>query len=299
MLRLKDGFKGSRMVVLPPPVTEALGRDPFTSRLYLTDIGHFPHARHHFRSRPEGTDAWILLYCTDGSGWVDYQGARYVLYPGQSFIIPAGAPHAYGADDAAPWTLYWVHFKGELAPYFAEGCDRVCVMADPDHDRITGRTTLFEELFLAVEAGFGDEQLRYACATLYHFLGTFRYLQAGYQTRQEESGLDIIARCRDFIREHIEQHISLDDLCRFTGFSPARCNAAFKRHTGMTPGAYVQEMRIQTAMQLFDITDLHVNQVCHKVGIEDPYYFSRLFRKRTGCSPSAWRRQGQKSIHQS
>ena len=299
MLQLKDGFKGSRMVVLPPPVTEALGRDPFTSRLYLTDIGHFPHARHHFRSRPEGADAWILLYCTDGSGWVDYQGARYVLGPGQSFIIPAGAPHAYGADDAAPWTLYWVHFKGDMAPYFAEGCDRVCAMADPDHDRITGRTTLFEELFLAVEAGFGDEQLRYACATLYHFLGTFRYLQAGYQTRREEDGLDIIARCRDFIREHIEQHISLEDLCRFTGFSPARCNAVFKRHTGMPPGAYVQEMRIQLAMQLVDLTDLHVNQVCHKVGIEDPYYFSRLFRKRTGSSPSAWRRQGQKSTNQS
>ncbi len=282
------------MVVLPPPVTEALGRDPFTSRLYLTDIGHFPHARHHFRSRLEGTDAWILLYCTDGSGWVDCQGARSVLGPGQSFIIPAGAPHAYGADDAAPWTLYWVHFKGELAPYFAEGCDRVCAMADPDHDRITGRTTLFEELFLAVEAGFGDEQLRYACATLYHFLGTFRYLQAGYRTRQDEDGLDIIARCRDFIREHIEQHISLEDLCRFTGYSPARCNAVFKRHTGMTPGAYIQEMRIQTAMQLFDATGLHVNQVCHKVGIEDPYYFSRLFRKRTGSSPSAWRRQARK-----
>ena len=299
MLQLKDGFKGSRMVVLPPPVTEALGRDPFTSRLYLTDIGHFPHARHHFRSRPDGADAWILLYCTDGAGWVDYRGTRHVLGPGQSFIIPAGAPHAYGADDAAPWTLYWVHFKGDMAPYFAEGCDRVCAMADPDHDRITGRTTLFEELFLAVEAGFGDEQLRYACATLYHFLGTFRYLQAGYQTRREEDGLDIIARCRDFIREHIEQHISLEDLCRFTGFSPARCNAVFKRHTGMTPGAYVQEMRIQLAMQLFDLTDLHVNQVCHKVGIEDPYYFSRLFRKRTGSSPSAWRRQGQKSTNQS
>ena len=287
MLKLKDGFRGSRMIVLPPPVVEALERDPFTSKLYLTDIGHFPHAAHHYRQRPEGTDAWILLYCTDGRGWVEYQGTRHELKAGQSFIIPAGAPHTYGADGDRPWSLYWVHFKGELAPYFAEGCDRVCSMADPDPDRNTGRTTLFE-------TGFGDAQLRYACATLYHFLGTFRYLQAGYAPRKDGSSLGIIERCRNYMQEHLEEHISLEDLCRFTGFSPARCNALFKEHTGMSPIAYLQELRIQTAMQLFDQTDMHINQVCHKVGIEDPYYFSRLFRKRTSLSPSAWRRQGRK-----
>ena len=282
------------MIILPPPVVEALERDPFTSKLYLTDIGHFPHAAHHYRQRPGGTDAWILLYCTNGRGWVEYQGTQHELKAGQSFIIPAGAPHTYGADGDRPWSLYWVHFKGELAPYFAEGCDRVCSMADPDHDRITGRTTLFEELFLAVETGFGDAQLRYACATLYHFLGTFRYLQAGYAPRKDGSSLGIIERCRNYMQEHLEEHISLEDLCRFTGFSPARCNALFKEHTGMSPIAYLQELRIQTAMQLFDQTDMHINQVCHKVGIEDPYYFSRLFRKCTGLSPSAWRQQGKK-----
>lgn len=296
MLRLKDGFTGSRMIVLPPPVTEALGSNPFTSRLYLTDIGHFPHARHHFRQRPEGCDAWILLYCTDGKGWVEYQGGTHVLGPGQSFIIPAGQPHAYGADERDPWTLYWVHFKGELAPYFADGLDRVFSMADPDHARVTGRTSLFEELYLAVETGFGDAQLRYACATLYHFLGTFRYLQAGFTPRQFGGGLGIIERCRDYMQERLEQHICLEDLCRFTGFSPARCNAVFKQHTGMTPIAYLQELRIQNAMQLFETTDLRVNQICQKVGIEDPYYFSRLFHKRTGLSPSEWRRQGKKQI---
>ena len=293
MLRLKDGFAGSRMIVLPKPVCDALARDPFTSRLYLTDIGYFPHARHHYRHRPEGTDGWILLYCTDGAGWIDYRDDRFTLASGQAFIIPAGAPHAYGADDDHPWTLYWVHFKGELAPFFAEGCDRVCAMADPDHDRITGRTTLFEELYMAVESGFGDAQLRFACATLYHFLGTFRYLQAGLALqRAAPGGLGILDRCRVFLEEHIEQHISLQDLCRFSGLSAARCAALFKQQTGMTPMAFLQELRVQAAMRYFELTDMHVNQVCQKVGIEDPYYFSRLFRKRTGLSPSAWRRQG-------
>lgn len=293
MLHLKDGFTGSRMIVLPRPVRDALAADPFTSKLYLTDIGHFPHARHHFRNRPEGADGWILLYCTDGSGWIEYNCSRFTLGQGQAFIIPTKAPHTYSADDSNPWTLYWVHFQGELAPYFADGCDRICAMADPDYDRITGRTSLFEELYMAVEAGFSDAQLRFACATLYHFLGTFRYLQDGLTLQKCAAGsLGIIDRCREYMEEHIEQRLTLDDLCRFAELSPARCTAVFKQQTGMTPMAYLQELRVQTAMKFFELTGLHVNQVCHKVGIEDPYYFSRLFRKRTGLSPSEWRQKG-------
>ena len=53
---------------------------------------------------------------------------------------------------------------------------------------------------------------------------------------------------------------------------------------------YANQLRINKACSLLDFTDLHINQICYRVGITDPYYFSRLFSRIMGMSPSAYRR---------
>ena len=49
--------------------------------------------------------------------------------------------------------------------------------------------------------------------------------------------------------------------------------------------SYFNQLRIQKACELLDFTDMKINQVCFKIGIDDPYYFSRLFKQVMGCSP--------------
>jgi YesN/AraC family two-component response regulator len=51
-------------------------------------------------------------------------------------------------------------------------------------------------------------------------------------------------------------------------------------------------MKIQEACKYLNFTDMRVNQLCHKIGVEDPFYFSRLFSKVMGCSPSEYRKKG-------
>ena len=63
----------------------------------------------------------------------------------------------------------------------------------------------------------------------------------------------------------------------------------FKKHTGMSPLAYFNRLKIERACQLLKDTDLKVNQICLKLGIDDQYYFSRLFSKTMGISPTAYR----------
>jgi YesN/AraC family two-component response regulator len=48
-------------------------------------------------------------------------------------------------------------------------------------------------------------------------------------------------------------------------------------------------MKIERACQLLTTTNMRINQICHKVGIDDSYYFSRLFKKETGLSPKQYR----------
>lgn len=63
----------------------------------------------------------------------------------------------------------------------------------------------------------------------------------------------------------------------------------FKASTGHSPLAYFNLLKIQEACRLLDHTSMKLNQVCYKLRIDDPYYFSRLFKKIMGMSPRAYR----------
>ena len=73
--------------------------DPATSILYITDIGYYPKAYNHFRERETPIDQYVFIYCTEGRGWFSLDGQKHPVVPNQYFILPAGLPHAYGADE--------------------------------------------------------------------------------------------------------------------------------------------------------------------------------------------------------
>ena len=77
--RLMDGFPGEIMYVVPRPVLEKARSHPLVSPLTPTDIGWFPSARFHHRERPAGAPEHILIYCADGKGWFEIDGARQSL----------------------------------------------------------------------------------------------------------------------------------------------------------------------------------------------------------------------------
>lgn len=67
----------------------------------------------------------------------------------------------------------------------------------------------------------------------------------------------------------------------------------FKQQTGHSPLGYFNLLKINLACRLLASTGMKVNQICHKVGIEDCYYFSRLFAKTMGMSPKQYRHERQ------
>lgn len=290
-VKLKDGFKGSRSIVLPAAVKEELRLGAYTSLLYVTDIGHYPKARYHYRRREGGAAEYILIYCTGGKGWIECGGARHKLQSGNFFIIPRCREHTYGADENDPWSIYWIHFTGTLADSFGGGFDHACEISSAEDSRISNRLELFEELYKSLESGYSEAQLNYSCSVLGHLLGSFKYIDAFRATgKMEEGSLDMIDRCRHYMLENIEKQISLADICAYIGRSQSYCSEMFRRFTGMSPVQYLQTLRIQTAAHLMDVTSMKINQVCLKVGISDPYYFSRLFSKTMGMSPKEYRR---------
>lgn len=287
----QDGYIGRRIHFFPKAIKDQLIEDQFTSQLHVVGIGHYPHSLYHYMDRPQGCDEYILIYCVDGKGFIKYNGIISELKAGTFFILPPQKAHTYWADEANPWSIYWVHFEGSNAPFFGTGCDHVCQINFSKSSRIAQRLELFEELFSLIESSYSLHNLRYATSLLSHFLGTFKYLNEyrSFSSTTDEGSLSIINRGRHYMIENMERYINMDNLCSYLGISQSYCTALFKSQTGMSPMRYLNNLRVQKAAQLLSGSNMKINQICQKVGISDPYYFSRFFSKAIGISPTQYR----------
>ena len=76
----RDGFKDEQYFIIPTESFKEYLKHPLVKAMYLTDIGFFPKAYHHYREREEGTEEYILLYCTEGEGYIHIGNKKYHLH---------------------------------------------------------------------------------------------------------------------------------------------------------------------------------------------------------------------------
>ena len=272
MVKLKDGFTGERALVLPRIIVDKMEEDPLTSMLHITDIGYYPKAKHHFRERKEPINQYVFIYCIDGAGSYRIGDQEYTVSANQYFILPAGVPHSYASNKSTPWTIYCIHFKGILAPFYAKDAYRPLDIQPEQHSRISTRINLFEEIFNTLKNGYSNENLRYAFSMFHFYLGTLRYVQqyrnAGTNEAEDEGIVNVAIH---YMKENMEKHLSLEEISTQIGYSPSHFSMLFKKQTGHSPLTYFNLLKMQQACLLLDTTDMKINQICYKIGIEDTY----------------------------
>lgn len=297
MLRLKDGFKGERALVLPPYIIDRMRADELLSALYITDIGYYPKAAHHYRKRTQAIQQYVLIYCIDGKGTyrIGSDGVHQTLETNQYVILPAGFEHEYGSAKDTPWTIYWLHFAGTLAPFYAQNADTPHSIQPGINSRISNRITIFEEIFKVLSEGLVDENLHYSASLLHHFLGTLRYIQPYRDAETEQKNTGFIEAVKHFMAENIERHITLQQLADYIGMSASHLSMRFRQQTGNSPIQYLNKLRVEKAAEMLRESDMQINQISYKVGFEDPLYFSRMFSKTMKLSPKEYRKNLQSS----
>ena len=85
--------------------------------------------------------------------------------------------------------------------------------------------------------------------------------------------------------------LSLGDLSAYFRLSRSQIIRQFRQHFGITPVQYILQKRLETARYLLDMTDMPVGEIAAKLYFTDGCYFSAVFRRHTGVSPTAWRKR--------
>lgn len=99
-----------------------------------------------------------------------------------------------------------------------------------------------------------------------------------------------IEQAIQYMGEHLDQNISLDELAENINLSKFYFNRYFKKQMGMTPHQYFVNMRLQRAKKLLVTTHSSIEEVAEVCGFDNASNFIRLFKKKTGMTPTAFRR---------
>ena len=288
-MKLKsEGFRGERSIVLPPAIQEFLSHDETTRSLYLTDIGYYPKASGHFRSRPNGAGENVLIYCIEGKGWFSVNNKRYKIEKNQFFILEKNVPHEYGADRQSPWSIYWLHFVGEKASIFSSIFNQVLDIMPGEGHRIQERISIFEEIYQNLELGCSQDNLEYVSMCLWHLLASFRFVQQ-FRVINNVKQMNTVQQTILFMKENLNKNLKLEELAAHVHYSVSHFSLMFAKSTSFSPLEYFNQLKVQRACQYLDHTDLSIKSIAYELGFNDPFYFSKVFKKHTFLSPKQYK----------
>ena len=99
-----------------------------------------------------------------------------------------------------------------------------------------------------------------------------------------------VDKLKNYIAENFQTNITLETVAKYVNLHPSYCSTIFKRNEGKSVTEYINTLRINYAKELLETTHYRVGEVGTMCGIPDPYYFSRVFSKICGISPTEYRK---------
>ena len=257
-------------------------------------------------------DEYILYVIRDGDMYIEEDGVRMHLKAGDSLLLEPNLPHA--GYQAASCDYYYAHFKHDRMARTTEdvfameaaketrrksmigyNLDEVDptdpVICIPKRFNISG-LEYRQMLHAAVEVyDRREEQYKRVVSTQLHLLLMMiahEYLNAACaeeDSKRKKSDVAVDSLIR-YLNKHYTEHMTSEKIAERFEMNFDYLNRVFSAATGSTIFYYINLLRIRNAKQLITTTNLTFAEVAYLVGIEDRYYFTRLFKRYVGMTPT-------------
>lgn len=242
--------------------------------------------------RPNGRKDYYLLYVV--SGWLDVgisDDELTRLSPGQCAVYLPGVRQVISFFSDGNPTIYYVHFTGRAVD------ETMSTMHIRDMAiRTIGDRTMFEILFHQMVQAFlplkvlnGRKAISVPKVNGLLLQLIDMLLQSNGSAGKNKQDHDVITPALLYISEHYREQIDLDQCAALTHLSPGRFAHLFTKTMSVSPYKFILSMRMDEAKELLLFSSMSINEISEQIGFTDSSYFSRIFRKYTGYSPTSWR----------
>ncbi|MDR2393838.1 MAG: AraC family transcriptional regulator [Treponema sp.] len=268
--------------------------------LYVTTIGKvsvgpgetYPYQRedhpenHSFSTWEPGRvlDEFQFLYITGGGGRLRSFEGEFVLRPGSLAVLVPGEKHRYAPDPETGWTEYWIGFTGDIpVRWIEQGALEKTIMVHPIRNQREMLVPFEEALGFARNGNYALEPLTASCV-----MRIFAYILEDRYARLTRNSYDIIEQAKSIFEKNVYHPIDMEGLTKMLGISYQLFLDQFREKTRLTPYQYFLQLKINKAKELLREGTLSIKEISYKLSFNSPYYFSRLFKRKTGVSPSQW-----------
>jgi transcriptional regulator GlxA family with amidase domain len=200
-----------------------------------------------------------------------------------------------GLLDGQEATIHWAYAQALAAqfPKIRVNPAKALVVAGDGHRLLlSGGGMTWQDLALYLIARFVGVEEAVEVARVFvvawHDLGQLPYASVMKYVPSDDA---VVASCQDWLADNYSFHAPVAHMASMCGLAERTFSRRFRRATGYAPLDYVHALRLEEAKQSLERTSLNVDEVGATVGYAEPSFFRRLFRRKVGMSPAAYRRR--------
>ncbi len=224
--------------------------------------------------------SYTIVLALDGSARYKIKDQGEILTQKNSVYLFSPSTKRTGNNLAGnPWHFISVNFELNVQSGDPDSFNKLLLTT---HDVSENVIEMFRELNTIWTEKHAISQTR-CCTIVQHII--CELILTHYRTDKAAHKKDL-SNAKNYIRKHFSQPLMLDDIAKVSGLSSSHFRKLFTAQYGQSPMQYVMYLRINKAKALLSSGECNVSETSHLCGFSDVFYFSRMFKKITGVSPS-------------
>lgn len=228
-----------------------------------------------------------INYITEGEGILETEHGKFNLKKGSVFLTFPGIWHRYKPLVQTGWTENYIGFNGSIAKQIISK-----PQFSPENPVFYfGIKEEFLDTYLKIFDIVEKEQPGFQQIASGMIIKLLGYI-VSFEKQKDFSGkriAQVIESSRFEMRQNIGIEFDLKEMAQKHNVSYSFFRKMFKKYTGVSPGQYHLQLRIMRAKELLVSTDKSIKEIGYELGFQSIFYFSNMFKKKTGDTPSNFR----------